>query len=194
MLVRQALCSIEIWTGEKCTNEKTEEIINSLYKKSLNVSLVGMPSSGKSTIGKILAQKLNKEFVDVDEYILNNYNKSPAEIIENNGEDEFREIESNAIVEISKKTNLIIATGGGAILKRQNVENLKSNGKIIYIKRDLDKLETNNRPLSKKVGVEKLFEKRKSLYENSADFIVDNNFKIENAIERIIKYYEDISY
>ena len=193
MLVRQALKSIEIWTGEKCTDKKTEEVLNDLYKKTLNLCLVGMPSSGKSAIGKILANRLNKNFIDADEYFFKEYNKTPSQIIEELGEEEFRELEIKVISKISQSANSVIATGGGAVLKEQNISALKSNGKIVYLNRSLDKLETKNRPLSKKIGVEKLFETRKSLYEGCADIEVENNSDIEIAVKRIIEYYENIS-
>ena len=194
MLVRQALVAIEIWTGEKCTDCKTEEVLNDLTKKTLNIVLVGMPSCGKTTIGKILAEKLNKNYVDLDEYITQKYQKSPAQIINESGEQLFREIESATIMELSTKSNLVLATGGGVILRNENIKNLKSNGEIVYIKRDLDKLLIENRPISQKVGVENLYKTRKPLYENCANFIVDNNGALEKTVKEIVNFYENISY
>ncbi len=191
MLVKQAVLAYEIWTGSKKDNAITQNIVKEIDFETKNVILSGMPSSGKSTIGKAVAKLLNKEFYDSDEVIEKTYGKTPSQIIESEGEEKFREIESTVIKDLSLKRGVVIALGGGAVLKDINVKNLNRNGVIFYIKRNLDLLSTDNRPLSKKQGVQALYEKRKSVYEFTCDYAVENNGEIGTAVKEIILNYEN---
>ena len=156
-----------------------------------NIVLSGMPSSGKSTLAKYLAKELNKELYDSDKEITKVYGKTPAEIIETEGEAKFREVECAVIKDLSLKRGAIIALGGGAILKDVNVKNLKRNGVIIYVKRNLELLVCKNRPLSQKCGIENLYNQRKGIYESTCDYIVENNSDIDTAVREIILKYEN---
>ena len=132
-----------------------------------------MPGSGKSTIGKLLKIP-NFTFVDTDEEIEKQCGCSIKELIQTKGEEYFRDLESNVIKEISTKNCQIISTGGGAILREENVTNLKKNGKIFYINSNLSRLYvTQDRPLSDtKEKLAKLFAQRKDIYFSTADVIV----------------------
>ena len=186
MLVAQAIKSQEIWLDKKMEDSFIEKISNQIIAEKQNIVLIGMPSAGKSTIGNALANILNKKFIDVDEEICLLTGSSPSEIILNSGEEVFRKIESDVIRDLSKQNGLVIATGGGAVLREENRKNLAQNGKIVYIKRDLDKLIMDNRPISKGKGIERLFEERKDIYESFSDIAVDNNFSVENCVKEII--------
>ena len=155
------------------------------------IAIDGPSGSGKSTLAKNVAKALNKDFYDSDSEITKTYGKTPAEIIESEGEAKFREVESAVIKDLSLKRGAIIALGGGAILKDTNVKNLKRNGVIVYVKRNLDLLVSKNRPLSKKCGIENLYSQRKIIYENTCDYIVENNGSIESAVREIILNYEN---
>lgn len=189
MLVEQALCGEDIWLSSSHTEVDSEKMILEITKRKLNIVLVGMPSSGKTTVGKALANALSREFFDVDLEVFEKTGKTPAEIIKTLGEEEFRRVESEVLKELMAKSGAVIATGGGGIIKPENREFIKANGISVHLKRNLELLETKNRPLSKSVGVEKLFEERKSLYE-SADITVSNNETIENTVKEIINKYE----
>ena len=194
MLVAQAVYANNIFFNNKIDFDidKIDDIYKYLLKQKLNICLIGMPYSGKSSIGKVLAEKLNKKFVDVDDYITEKYNRTPKDIIENDGEDYFRDIESDVIKTISNMTNTIIATGGGSVLREENVDRLKMNSVIIYIKR-LNPIFSNNRPLAKnKTMFDELYQKRKHIYENSCDIIIDNEKDIEICINEIINKYNDL--
>lgn len=193
MLVEQGIAARDIWLNETHSVELTEEVYNFLYKQVSNVVLTGMPSCGKSSIGKKVARLLNKEFVDVDEYITNKQGKTPSEIILSNGEKVFRDIETEAVREISVQGGKVISTGGGSVLREENVRCLNANGIIFYIKRDLDKLTSKNRPLSAQKGIETLFNERKEIYERTANVIIDNNGEFLTAVEKVIKEYENFS-
>lgn len=189
MLVEQALCSEDIWLNKTHDKSLTEEIILKLTKDKLNVCLLGMPSCGKSTLGKMLAKKLNREFIDLDEEIVNRIKKTPSEIINTMGETAFRDIESEVLKSVALKSGVVISLGGGAFIREQNREVIKNNSISIYIKRDLSLLETKGRPLSLAKGVETLYNERKSYYE-TADVTVENNGKLEDALKEITSKYE----
>jgi shikimate kinase len=160
-----------------------------------NIVLTGVMGCGKSALGKLAALKLNKEFIDLDEFIEAREKLSVKKIFEKFGEEAFREIESAAAKEVSAKTGAVIATGGGAILKEENISAFKKNGVIIYICRPVELIlktlkETESRPLLKNSGLRDIFEKRKILYENSADYAVEN-IDLNAALKKIIQIYEN---
>ncbi len=193
MLVEQALLAKDIWLNETHGTEQTESVIKKIRKLTSNIILCGMPSSGKTTIGKELSKKLNLKFFDTDIEIEKKYGKTPAQIIKDSGEEEFRKIESEIIKELSIISGAVISLGGGGVLKEENVKNLKRNGTIVYIKRDLSLLLVDNRPLSQKEGVEALYNKRKGVYESASDITVENNGELEKTISKVIKEYENFS-
>lgn len=190
ILVEQALKAQDIWLNKTHSLLDSVNMLNDIRQMTLNAVLIGMPSCGKSTLGKELAKALNKPFYDADELFLEKFNVSPSDYILNFGESAFREKESEVIKEISKKTGVVISTGGGAVERNENLQNLKINGVIIYVKRDIDKLVTDGRPLSNNVGVKALYERRKDKYESFCNVEVDNNGDIENAKKEILKSYE----
>ncbi len=191
MLVEQALIAEDIWQNTVHSSETTQKIVNKIDKLTSNIALCGMPSAGKTSVGKLVAKKLNLEFFDSDEEITKKHGKTPKEIIEESGEECFRALESETVRELSAKSGAVISLGGGAVLREENVFNLKRNSTIVYIKRDISLLTSENRPLSKSVGIEKLYEKRKGIYESVSDITVENNSTVENCVERVIKEYEN---
>lgn len=156
-----------------------------------NIVLIGMSGSGKTTIGKALSIILNKKLIDIDAYIEETQGKSISEIF-NKGEAHFREIESNAVLKISKNTNSIISTGGGIIKKEENMLQLKKNGIVIYIDRPVEKIindiDDSNRPLLKnnKTNLYEMYELRYPLYKKYSDIIVSNDATEEEIINKII--------
>ncbi len=188
MLVAQAYKSVELFCDTLPKNS-VHNIYKQVLKDKLNIVLIGMPSSGKTTIGKMLSNRLDMPFFDSDEQIALKTGRKPAEIIENDGEPFFREIESEIITELSKKNHCIIATGGGAVTMDKNILNLKSNGKVYFIDRPCELLlATPDRPLSStKETILSLYNKRISLYESAADVRIKNDAEIELAAESIKK-------
>lgn len=181
MLVAQGAKASELFTGK--LSPDIVGAYKNVKRQVTDIVLVGMPGSGKSAIGRELATALNLEFVDIDAEIEKTANKSIPEIFATDGEEFFRNLET----EVLKKSCLggkVIATGGGIIKRSENREVLKQNGRVYYIKRQLNLLATGGRPLSTENGVEKLFEERKSLYESVADVQVENN-EISTAVKKI---------
>jgi shikimate kinase len=157
-----------------------------------NIVLIGMPGCGKTTIGIELSRILNLDFCDIDEYIVSTQGKPISEIFIN-GEDHFRNIETEAVEEVSKTFPKIISTGGGVVKRARNIDSLKENGTIIYIHRPIENIASDvdikSRPLLKD-GVEKLYklyEERYPLYEGYCDYKVEN-INIEKCIKEIISF------
>ena len=189
MLVGQAVKAIEIFLDKKLD----EEILNKTYEKILkehqNIVLIGMPSSGKSTIAKKLSEITHLPVVEMDEEIIKIIKMPIKNYFAKFGEKAFRDIESSVIDNIYKNAPQIISTGGGAILKEDNVRKLKQNGKLYFINRDLSLLETSDdRPLSDDNDKLKImYKNRLEKYINAADVIINNNDDIENAVKEILE-------
>ena len=197
MLVFQALYAARLFTRNEIPKENAEKIFDEIIADKQNIVLIGMPSSGKTTIGKMLAKMLNRPFFDTDEAILNNIGMAPKDIINEQGEDKFRDIETAEIKEISKQQGLIISTGGGAITRKINVELLRENGVIVFLDRDFYNLEiTSDRPLtSTKDKMLKIFNERYPLYKKYADISVTVNEELSATAEKIIKViFNEISH
>lgn len=171
--------------------EIVEDIIKKIYSEKQNIALIGMPSCGKTTIGKILAEKLNRPLVDIDDKIFSVQKRSASEIILTDGEEAFRQIEKQIIAEEATKFGVIIATGGGSVLLKENVAALKQNSFVVYLERDLALLDLNDRPLSTKNGVNALYEQRKDKYIEACDKKVKNDKSPDDVAEEIIRLYEE---
>lgn len=187
MLVAQAVYAAQEFTGKTYGTQLIDEIYEYLLAKKQNIVLIGMPGSGKTTVGKILSSKTGFDFVDTDEYIEQTTHNHPSHIISTMGIDAFRKIESEAIAEISKRSGSIIATGGGAVLDSINVDRLGQNGKIYFLDRLLnDIVPTDDRPLSSsRVDLEKRYEERYDIYCASADEIVKVHSSADEVADTI---------
>ncbi len=157
-----------------------------------NIVLCGMPSSGKSTIGKMVADVLGMQFVDTDALIVEQEGKEISDIFRTEGETYFRKVEAEIVERVSKKSGVVISLGGGAVLNAENVSNLKAGGRIYFLERDLDKLTpTQDRPLSgNREKLAELFKVRMPIYRQVADVFVDNNGSPENTVKKIIDDYK----
>lgn len=176
MLVYQAKRAYEIFTGNDFPDEKAEEIFLCLERDTQNIVLIGMPGSGKSTLGKKIAAQLNREFIDTDAEIEKAANMTIPEIFERYGEAHFREIEAEIAMKCGSLSGKVIATGGGIVLRPENHYALAQNGVIYHVKRNLDRLATRNRPLSKSPERLREMEKERApLYEKFADYVIDNS-------------------
>ena len=186
MLVAQAKESAEWFTGKQIPDSKIAEIYELLQKQMQNIILIGMPGCGKSTVGKLLAEKTDRKFVDTDAIIEEKSGISIPEIFANGGESAFRELETSVLAEICKGSGLVIATGGGSVTRAENYPLLHQNGKIVWIKRDISSLPTDGRPLSQCNNLLQMYQKRAPLYGSFADLTVENNQSIEETANRIL--------
>ena len=170
MLVRQAEESRRLAYGDFLFH--TEKIVKKIESDKMNTVLIGMPGCGKTTVGKILSDITKKEFIDTDELFAEKYG-SPSDFLTKYGEEKFRELESGIISDIAALTGKVIATGGGVPTIEKNMDLLRLNGRVIYLKRPLDLLATTGRPLSG--NLEKMYEYRRKFYEKYADATAQND-------------------
>ena len=185
MLVAQAKEASEWFTGSTISDSVIAPIHRQLRSQMENIILIGMPGSGKSTVGSLLAQQLGHRFVDADAEIVAATGMPIPEIFAQSGEAGFRLIETQVLKELGKQSGLVIATGGGCVTRERNYPLLHQNGTIFCLTRDLDKLPTSGRPLSQKGSLEEMYRVRKPMYERFADFTADNNGSPEQCAGQI---------
>lgn len=183
MLVAQAKCAAEWFTGTPISREITAQIHSNIKTSHENIILIGMPGCGKSTVGRMLAEMTGRRFVDTDAFIEEMAQKSIPRIFTEDGEAVFRDWETKALESIGKQSRLVIATGGGCVTQQRNYPLLHQNGTIYWLQRDVDKLPTDGRPLS--VDLKELYHVRKSMYEAFADHVIDNNGDVHSAALKI---------
>lgn len=192
MLIGQAKQAVEFFLNKKIPDDVIDEIYQDMLHERCNIILIGMPSAGKTTIGKMLAQRMNKEFVDLDDAIIKKAGMSIPEIFKLSGEAGFRVIETEVSIELAKCNNKIIATGGGTVKHKVNMKYLRQNGITIFIDRDINKLISSdpNRPLSSsREALQQLYTERSSLYREYASYIAVNNSDMEETVNDIEQAY-----
>ncbi|MBO5129648.1 MAG: shikimate kinase [Oscillospiraceae bacterium] len=187
MLVAQAKESAEWFADTTIADEKITKIHSLLRHQMENIILIGMPGCGKSTIGKLLAEKTGKKFVDADAYLVEKAGRSIPEIFATDGEEGFRALETETLQELGQQSGLVIATGGGCVTQQRNYPLLHQNGTIFWLKRDLDKLPTDGRPLSQTNKLTDMYRIRKPLYEAFADQTIDNDGDPDSTISQILE-------
>ena len=191
MLVAQALRASEIFIGKKYPEEYLGKLYKKIFARKRNIILTGMPSSGKTTVGSILANVFKRDFIDTDWLIEDKSGMKISDIFKKLGEGRFRELECEAVKEASRKCGVVIATGGGAVLRPENIDELSSNGTIFFINRPLSKLmPTEDRPLAlDREAIEKRYNERYDVYCSTADAVIDADCDPFTVAERILKEF-----
>lgn len=192
MLVAQAKEAAEVFTSGKISDEVIEKIYRELSHQMKNIVLIGMPGCGKSTIGTLLAEKLERTLADADEKIISLAGKSIPDIFAQDGEPTFRDWETKALTELGKQSGLVIATGGGCVTKKRNYPLLHQNGYLVWLERDCSVLPTDGRPLSQANDLGKMYAARKPLYEAFADIRVENAGTPAETVQKILDALEEL--
>ena len=187
MLVAQAKRAAELFTGQNIDDSRAEAVLHGLRGQLTSIVLIGMPGCGKTTVGRALAGKLGRTFVDLDEEIVRRAGTSIPEIFAREGEAGFRERESALVREFGERTGLVVSTGGGVVTRRENYIPLKQNGLLLHLRRDPAALPTDGRPLSQATAPEELWRRRAPLYAAFADGEIDNNGTLAGTLEQIEK-------
>lgn len=190
MLVAQAKRAAEISTECEIPEKEIDIITKKIAFQMNNIILIGMPGCGKTTVGKLLSELTGKHFYDSDDEFTKEYGTTPAEAIQDLGEERFREMEHRILIKLGSMSNSIIATGGGAVTRNENYSPLHQNGRIFFIERELKKLSILNRPISQRIGVEELYKVRYPLYMSFCDHKIvsdENQINTANKIYNIFK-------
>lgn len=186
MLVYQAVRASELFTGRKISSQTVQDAEASLRASSMNVVLVGMPGCGKTTVGEQAAKLLKREAVDIDRQIELASGKTIPDIFARDGEAVFRRLEKQIIARYASGTGRILLTGGGAVIDPENRKNLRQNGFVVHLTRDIELLAMDGRPLSKdRETLEKLWQQRRELYQACADCEISNDGTPENCARKI---------
>ena len=192
MLVAQAKEASEWFMETVIEDQIIAAIHRKLQLQMENIILIGMPGSGKSTVGKLLAEKCGKQFMDADEALVSQSGRAIRDIFAQDGEPLFRELETNVLATLGRQSGLVLATGGGCVTQRRNYPLLHQNGTIFCLQRNLDQLPVDGRPLSQATRIEEMYKIRKPLYERFADHMIDNNSSPEAAVDQILMILEGI--
>ena len=188
MLVAQAFYAEEIFLNKRLDPSLILSTYQTMLYHQTNIVLIGMPTSGKTTIGKLLSYDLKRPFYDIDQMIEETFGNISS-IFAEKGELAFREYETLTIAEVAKYQGVIISTGGGVIKNKKNIDYLSQNGIIVFINRTLDRLmesDVSNRPLLKSSqDIKTLFLERHQLYLDYCDILVDNNSTFSDVITKI---------
>ena len=191
MLVAQAVAAEEKFFDRKIEDSEIERITAMLRQEMTNIVLIGMPGSGKSTIGAALAKRTGREMIDIDAEIVKTAGCPISEIFSQEGENVFRRLETEEVRKAGKETGKIIMTGGGVVTRKENYAPLHQNGRIYQLGRALSKLPVDGRPISQKTSAEELYKKRAPLYAAFPDVLVSNDGSVENTLEAIWRDFNE---
>lgn len=191
MLVAQAKRASEIFLDTEIDDGEIDRICSIIAKNTGNIILVGMPGCGKSTIADLIAKATGRELVDTDTLICEREGCTIPEIFAAHGEDYFRACESRAAADAGKMSGCVIATGGGIVTREENLDSLRQNGRIFFIRRDTSLLSRDGRPLSASADLDEMYAKRLPKYLEFADFTVDNVTTPEECAGAIISIYTE---
>ena len=190
MLVAQAKESAEWFAGVQIPDGKIAQIHGLLRAQMENTVLIGMPGCGKTTVGQALATMQGKRFVDADAVLEERVGRKITDIIPTDGEEAFRQMETDTLAELGKQSGLVIATGGGCVTRERNYPLLHQNGTILWLTRDLNKLPTHGRPLSQTGKLQQMYAVREPMYRRFADAVISNDAAVEQTIAQICALQE----
>ena len=187
MLVAQAGRAGELFSGTAVPEKKLERVYREISAQVTNIVLIGMPGSGKSTVGRAVAEALGRDFCDADTEIERCAGKTIPEIFAQEGESAFRDWEHQVLADLGKRSGVVIAAGGGAVCFERNLPALRQNGRIYCLKRPIEDLPTAGRPLSvSKERVREMAVEREPFYRRAAQVAVDNSGPVEAAVAVIL--------
>ena len=187
MLVAQAKRSSELFTGRSIPDSEIGRIEKLLSGQMKSIVLVGMPSSGKSTLAAALGERLGRTVYAADALIEQEAGMDIPAIFAQYGEGHFRALETEVLSRLGKLSGAVISTGGGCVTREENYDLLHQNGTILWLQRGTEKLDKTGRPLSLKNDLNEMYQKREPMYRRFADAAVDNNGSVEAALAQILE-------
>jgi len=186
MLAGQAKAAAELFLERKIDSSVIPELVRELQNETENMVLIGMPGCGKSTVGRALAERTGRKLADLDREIEAELGCTIPAYFAAQGEEAFRRAESRVLARFCKESSLVIACGGGVVTVPENLDVMRQNGRLIYLRRALEDLPVEGRPISQSHPLEELFARRRPLYEAAADLTVDN-IQVQQAVQDIWK-------
>ncbi len=196
MFVAQAKRVAELFSGKEIPEARIGEICTRLMEKACNIVLIGMPGSGKSYFGKLIAKQFGRQFIDMDAYIEQAQGRTIPEIFAQQGEPAFRAMEVEASRALGCRTGLVISTGGGTVVRKESMDALRQNGCVFFVDRPLSELATEGRPLSQggESTLQRLYDARIGLYTGYADVSISNaaGMAAERIAETVLREYERV--
>ena len=187
MLVIQALEARKIWQGVPYTPADVAACMARITAATRNIALVGMPSSGKSTIGRALARALGREWLDTDDMVCAATGSTPEAIIRTQGEPTFRDIEQGVVEQACARRGVVISLGGGSVLRPANQLRLRQTALVVWVQRDLDSLDDSGRPTLQAMGAAGMYHTRAPIYEMVSDLVIINT-DIQEAVDTIARF------
>lgn len=193
MLVAQAVLAAQRFTGKAYPSDLTDTVFRALLEEKENLVLTGMPGSGKTTVGKAVAEKLGRTFVDLDDEIVRKAGCSIPEIFASQGETAFRDLESEVTRAVGARNGLVIATGGGCVLREENVRALRMNGRLLWIDRPLAQLlPTSDRPTANSADkMRVLYESREPIYRATADAVIPSDGDTAHVTDMVVRQFTE---
>ena len=187
MLVAQAKRAAELFTGRAIADSEIERITRSLAGQMQNIVLIGMPGCGKTTLGKALADRLGRPFYDADAVLEQRTGRSIPEIFHCDGEAAFRALETQTLAELGKGSGAVIATGGGCVTRPENAPLLRQNGRVVWVKRPLDRLPVSGRPISQRMSAAAIYAQRRDRYAAFAAYTVENDGPLAETLAKLLE-------
>ena len=190
MLAAQGKRAAELFLDKAIDDAETDRVCAMLSREMENIILIGMPGCGKTTVAAALGEALGRPVLDSDEAVERAAGRSIPEIFAEGGEAAFRALETAALAELGKRSGVILATGGGCVTRRENYPLLHQNGRIFWLRRNIEKLPTAGRPISQSRDLADLSREREALYRAFADRSIDNNGAVESTAAQILEAIE----
>ena len=192
MLVAQAVHAEELFTGRIISLDVFESVLRRIDAQARSIILMGMPGCGKSSLGRLLAERTGRDFADIDELVERSAGMPIPRIFAERGESAFRDIESQVLAEAAKHGGGIIALGGGSVLREENRRAIAQNGFVVYIRRPVGALPTEGRPLSGDgSGLAEMYARRDPIYSALADCECENSGTLESLADEVLKKFEN---
>lgn len=188
MLTAQAKQASELFQGKQIPVARIDPVTREIRRQCENILFVGMPGCGKSSVGSRVAHQLNKPFIDTDTEIERRAGKSIPEIFASEGEEAFRQLETQVLADVTSRSGCVIATGGGVVTREENLPLLRQNGRVIFLERPVELLSRKGRPLSSsEEAVRQLYRERFPLYVAVSDLRIRNTRSIPGAVSSILR-------